>query len=67
MAKRFKMPTDLEFTEMWRPRPGFIGPSMPPMIAWQRNGEPKSAWEIAAGARHRPIAENLFEWARAES
>ena len=65
MAKKFKMPTDAEFTEMWRPYPDFIGPSMPFMIAWQRRGEPKDAWKIAAEARHAAtnIPSDLFAWA----
>ena len=43
--------TPLELTEVWRPFPDFIGPSMPPMVAWLRAGEPMDAWLIAAEAR----------------
>ena len=66
MTKRFIPPTHAELTERWRPHPDFIGPSMPPMIAWQKRGEPKDAWQIAAEARHAAanIPEDLFAWAR---
>ncbi|MBV8650309.1 MAG: hypothetical protein JO255_02510 [Alphaproteobacteria bacterium] len=38
--RRQGLPTDAELEAMWRPFPAFIGPVMPPMIAWQRAGEP---------------------------
>jgi hypothetical protein len=40
MAKKKPRRTAAEVVELWRPSPGFIGPSMPPMVAWQRAGEP---------------------------
>jgi hypothetical protein len=31
---------DAYLDAQWRPSPTFVGPVMPPMIAWQRAGEP---------------------------
>jgi len=31
---------DAYLDAQWRPSPAFVGPVMPPMIAWQRAGEP---------------------------
>jgi hypothetical protein len=62
MAKA-KPLTPSNLTELWRPRPNFIGPSMPPMIAWQRAGEPEALWLTFARQRKQPIAAGLFEWA----
>ena len=66
--KRLRLYTDSELTELWRPHPAFVGPSMPPMIAWQRAGEPRAAWQISADARAAariapPVASDLFAWA----
>lgn len=44
MSSRRKTRTADDLTESWRPRPDFVGPSMPPMIAWQRAGEPGYAF-----------------------
>jgi hypothetical protein len=38
--------------ELWRPASAFVGPMMPPMVAWLKAGRPRSAWEVAADARH---------------
>lgn len=64
MAKGFKVLTGLELTEVWRPHPDFIGPSMPPMIAWQRRGSPEDDWQRRARERATRIADNLFAWAQ---
>lgn len=63
-AKRVNLLTGAELTELWRPRPDFVGPSMPPMIAWQRAGEPGASWHRAQAwhrTRSAPIASSLFE------
>jgi hypothetical protein len=60
-----KLLTPSDLTELWRPRPDFIGPSMPPMIAWVLRGCPEDAWQIFARQRKQPIAAGLFEWAEA--
>lgn len=53
--------------ELWRPAPDFVGPLMPPMLLWFARGRPKSAWEVAADARHAAARAptDLFEWAAA--
>ena len=43
-------PTE-DLQELWRPAPEFAGPMLPPMIAWQLRGEPKSPWQIASDER----------------
>jgi hypothetical protein len=63
MGSKVKLLTPSDLTELWRPRPDFIGPSMPPMIAYQRAGEPEDTWKIFARQRKQPIAAGLFEWA----
>ena len=67
--RHIRLLTGAELTEIWPPFPAFVGPSMPPMIAWQRRGEPKDAWQIAAEARatarEQVIAGDLFAWAGA--
>jgi hypothetical protein len=40
MKQAFRELTDLELAELWRPYPEFIGPSAPPLLAWQKAGEP---------------------------
>lgn len=45
--------------ELWRPSPEFIGPVMPPMIAWLLAGRPRSQWQIDAETRRRGADEQL--------
>lgn len=52
-----------ELTELWRPFPAFIGPSMPPMIAWQKRGAPLPWFCAGSTAREPPgLLKNARGW-----